>query len=263
MSRRREVDDMSVHDAASKGYSAAADTYVAGRPDYPAETGDWLRDVVGLGAGRSVLDLGSGTGKFLPYLRQTGARLLALEPVAAMRDKLVQENRDVEIVPGIASDIGLPDGAVDAVVCAQAFHWFATAEAIAEIRRVLVPGGVLGLIWNVRDERMPWVAALTALIDVHEAGAPRYRTGAWRRMFPAEGFAFLGEDHAPNQHVGSPERVILDRTLSVSFIAALPQDQQAELAGRVRALIAATPELAGCPTVAFPYETAMFAYRRL
>jgi SAM-dependent methyltransferase len=151
---------------------------------------------------------------------------------------------------------------MDAVVCAQAFHWFATSAALEEMRRVLVPGGMLGLIWNGRDERVAWVAALSDITDRWEGDAPRYRTGEWRRVFPAPGFQFVGERHARNAHVGPPEQVVLGRTLSVSFIAALPPEQQQEVERQVRALIARTPELAGRPEVAFPYETSMFAYRK-
>lgn len=253
---------MSVHASALKGYEAAAGTYAAGRPDYPREAAHWLVDMMGLAPGRTVLEIGAGTGKFVATLKDTGAKVLALEPVAAMRAELARRHGDVEILAGSADAIPLPDASVDAVVCAQAFHWFATKEALAEIRRVLAPGGALGLIWNVRDETVPWVAALSAITDAIESAAPRYKTGAWRRLFPAEGFLALDERHVRHAHVGSPERVIVQRTLSVSFIAALPADRQAAVERRVRALIDTTPELAGRSEIAFPYETAMFAYRK-
>ncbi|WP_312688887.1 class I SAM-dependent methyltransferase [Brevundimonas nasdae] len=249
---------MSVHDSATKGYAVGAETYVRGRPGYPPEASEWLRDVVGLAPGRRVLDVGSGTGKFLPLLRASGADLIALEPVAAMRRQLSQANPDVEVLAGSADSIPLPDASVDAVVCAQAFHWFATKEALAEMRRVLKPGGVLGLIWNVRDETVPWVAALSDVTDALNADTPRYRTGEWRRVFPTEGLRELGERHAVNSHVGPADQVVVARTLSVSFIAALPQDQQQKAEQQVRDLIACTPELQ-TPEVAFPYRTVMIA----
>jgi SAM-dependent methyltransferase len=253
---------VSVHGSALKGYEAAAGTYVAGRPDYPPEAARWLAEIVGLAPGRRVLEIGAGTGKFVGLLKETGVKVLALEPVAAMRAELAKRHGEVEILAGAAEAIPLPDASVDAVVCAQAFHWFATKKALAEIRRVLVPGGVLGLIWNVRDETVPWVAALSAITDAIETDAPRYKTGAWRRLFPAEGFRAVDERHVRHAHVGSPEQVIVQRTLSVSFIAALPADRRAAVESRVRALIETTPELAGRAEIAFPYETAMFAYRK-
>jgi ubiquinone/menaquinone biosynthesis C-methylase UbiE len=252
---------MSLHDSA-KGYETGASAYVTGRPGYPPEALAWLHDVLGVRPGRSTLDVGAGTGKFLPLLEKCGGRILALEPVAAMRARLIEDFPTVEALSGTAEAIPLPDASVDAVVCAQAFHWFATAAALTEMRRVLMPGGMLGLIWNARDESVPWVAALSAITNPWEGDTPRYRTGAWRRVFPARGFAFIGERLARHCHVGSPERVIVERTLSVSFIAALAPEQREMVGRQVLALIDRTPELMGQETIAFPYETRMFAYRK-
>lgn len=254
---------MSIHHSAAAGYAVGAGNYVRGRPGYPPEAAAWLRADLELAAGRTVLEVGAGTGKFIPMLRETGAEVLALEPVAAMRARLAADHPGVTVLDGSASAIPLPDGAVDVVVCAQAFHWFATAAALAEMRRVLKPGGMLGLIWNVRDEQVDWVAALTALTDPWEQGTPRYRSGAWRDVFPAPGFAAAGERSVHHAHIGSAEEVIVDRTLSVSFIAALPEATRDEVARQVRALIADTPALAGGGEIAFPYETRMFAFRRV
>lgn len=254
----------SLHDSANHGYAQGAGTYVRGRPDYPPETAAWLREVVGLASGRCVVDLGAGTGKFIPRLTATGATVIAVEPVAAMRAELARLHPEVEVHGGSAEAIPLTDATIDAVVCAQAFHWFATAAALAEIRRVLVPGGVLALVWNVRDTRVPWVAALTALTDVHQGDTPRHASGEWRRVFPADGFEALGERTVRHDHVGPADQVIVQRTLSTSFIAALPDLQRAEVERQVRALVAATPALAeaGDGDVAFPYRTQMLAFRK-
>lgn len=253
---------MEIHNSAAQGFAVAADIYVQGRPDYPAETGSWLREDLKLHAGKTVLEVGAGTGKFIPFLRQTSARVLALEPVEAMRERLTATNHDIEALAGTAASIPLPDGSVDAIVCAQAFHWFATDEALAEFRRVLAPGGMLGLIWNVRDESVPWVAALSAITDPLEGDTPRYRTGVWRRAFPAEGFEFAGAYRVAHAHHGRPEDVILGRTLSVSFVAAQPETVQQRIRAEINQLIARTPSLAGHDEVDFPYETMMFSYRK-
>ena len=253
---------MSVHHS-SRGYETGAATYVKGRPGYPPEAAAWLRDVLGVGPGRKVLEVGAGTGKFIAVLKECGAEITAVEPVAGMREQLVHAFPDITVLAGNAESIPLPDGSVDAVVCAQAFHWFATAAALQEMQRVLVPGGRLGLIWNVRDESVPWMAELTAITDPWEGDTPRYRTGNWRRVFPAPGFEPIDERHVRHAHVGSPEDVIVKRTLSVSFIAALPAEQQAEVEREARALIARTPELADRAEIAFPYETGMFAFRKV
>ena len=170
---------------------------------------------------------------------------------------------NIEAKEGSAKRIPLADASVDAVVCAQAFHWFANSEALGEIHRVLKPGGSLGLVWNVRDERRKWVAALTKIIEPFEGDAPRYHTQQWRRLFPADGFSPLRENHFSNEHTGSPEQVIIDRILSIRFIAALPFDRQQHVESRIRKLIATSPELAEKTVVTFPYETAVFSCRKL
>lgn len=251
-----------IHHAAADGFSARADAYARGRPDYPPQAVDWLRNDVGLGPGRTALDLGAGTGKFLKTLRATGSKMIAVEPVEAMRAQLTAKNPDVAALEGTAEAIPLPDASLDAVVCAQAFHWFATKRALAEIRRVLKPGAALGLIWNVRDESVDWVRAITHIITPYEGDAPRYYNGRWREVFPADGFGPLAENRFPWIHGGPPENVIVDRTCSSSFIAALPADEHAEVVARLRALIAATPALAGRETVEYPYVTEAFVTRK-
>jgi SAM-dependent methyltransferase len=253
-----------IHPAARHGYQSRAETYVSGRPDYPPEVAAWLTQTLGLGTGKAVLDLGAGSGKFTPNLIATGARVIAVEPVEAMRARLAAANPGVEALAGTAEAIPLPDTSVDAVICAQAFHWFANPAALAEIRRVLKPGDALGLIWNVRDESVPWVKALSAITDPYNReAAPRFNTGEWRALFPAPGFDAPAERWFDHAHVGSAEDVIVGRTLSVSFIAALPETEQEEVVARVRRLIAETPELTGHATVSFPYRTLAFSCRRV
>lgn len=246
-----------IHHAA-QAYTGAAESYVKGRPDYPPEVAQWLRDDVRLAPGSAVVDLGAGTGKFTPRLVATGARIIAVEPVATMLAKLSAALPEVTALAGTATSIPLPDASVDAVVCAQAFHWFATADALREIHRVLKPGGRLGLIWNMRDARVSWVARLDAIVNVHEGDTPRYYTGAWRAAFPFPGLGPFVERHFAQGHTGTPEDVILNRVRSTSFIAALPDDERARVDARLRALIASEPELAGRETVTVPYETAAF-----
>ena len=252
-----------LHHSAAQGFAAGAARYVAGRPGYPTEIDDWLRDALGLGPGKAALDLGAGTGKFTAHVVATGASVTAVEPVAPMRDEFRRALPDVSILEGSAGAIPLPDLAVDAVVCAQAFHWFATPEALAEIRRVLRPGGALGLVWNVRDQSVGWVAALDAIMRPYESDAPRHESGAWRRIFPAPGFSPLAERRFSFAHEGSPERVIVDRVMSTSFIAAQSETDQDRIRNAVRALIARTPDLAGRDRVAYPYETFAYSCRKL
>lgn len=248
-----------MHHSAAEGYTpAAADLYVRGRPDYPPEVDAWLRDTLGLQAGVSVVDLGAGTGKFTRRLLQTGAHVIAVEPVPAMRAKLAAALPEADTHAGTAESLPLGDASVDAVVCAQAFHWFANAAALAEILRVLKPGGRLGLIWNLRDASVAWVARLDAIVNRAEGDTPRYYTGQWRDAFPFPGFGPLHEQHFVQGHTGSPEDVIVARVKSTSFIAALQAAEQARVEAEVRALIDSEPALRGKPVVTVPYGTAAF-----
>jgi SAM-dependent methyltransferase len=247
-----------IHHAAAEGYTTGAENDARGRPGYPPEIAGWLRDGLGLHAGSTVVDLGAGTGKFTRYLVESGATVIAVEPVAEMLEKLSAANPQAKALTGMATSIPLPDASVDAVVCAQAFHWFAIAEALAEIQRVLKPGGKLGLVWNMRDARVEWVAKLDAIVNRVEGDTPRYYTGAWRNVFPYPGFGPLDEQHFSHGHTGAPEDVIVTRVRSTSFIAALPADERAKIDGEVYALIAAEPALNGKDVVTVPYETAAF-----
>ena len=251
-----------IHHAA-EAYTTAADAYVVGRPDYPPEVAAWLRDDVGLDDGRVVLDLGAGTGKFTTRLVATGARVVAVEPVTEMLAKLAAELPRVEALNGTATQIPLADASVDAVVCAQAFHWFASPDALREIHRVLKPGGRLGLVWNMRDARVPWVAKLDAIVNRYEGDTPRYYTGAWKQAFPYAGFGSFVERHFAQGHAGSPGDVILNRVRSTSFIAALPEAVRHKVDAELRALIEGEPLLAGKATVTVPYETAAFSATKL
>jgi SAM-dependent methyltransferase len=248
-----------VHRVASDGFSNSAPTYARGRPEYPEELLAWLQRDIGLGPTTTVIDLGAGTGKFTRLLVRTGANVVAVEPVDAMRAELAVGMPGVHAIAGTAQAMNLPDGSSDAVVCAQAFHWFADERAIVEIHRVLKREGRLGLVWNVRDESVDWVAAITDIIKPYEGNSPRYYKGDWRRPFAGGLFSGLEESCYSYVHVGAPQRVIVDRFLSVSFIAALPNDEKLEVAGRLSKLIASHPQLKGRESIAFPYQT--HAYR--
>lgn len=253
---------MSTTHTAAAGFETDANRYDRGRPDYPAEVSVWLRDRLHLGLGKSVVDLGAGTGKFTGRLIETGAQVTAVEPAAAMRAKLA-EIAGVTVLDGNAAAIPLPDASVDAIVCAQAFHWFATREALAEMRRVLKPQGILGLIWNAHDNSVPWVKALGEVASAYEGDVPRFRSGRWRDVFPAPGFSPLHEEDFINVQTGPVEQVVVDRMLSISFIATLPHGERNTVANKLRAVIAAAPETAGRDEISVPYRTYAFSTERL
>ncbi|MHC6225591.1 class I SAM-dependent methyltransferase [Pseudomonas sp. X10] len=251
-----------VHTSASAGYAMQSDTYEQGRPGYPPALQAWLRDGLGVGAGRPVLDLGAGTGKFTRLLSTLGAQVTAVEPVAQMRQQFSARLPGVAVLEGTAQHLPVASASQDAVVCAQAFHWFAEAASLAEIHRVLKPGGRLGLVWNVRDESVDWVAQVTRIITPYEGDTPRFHTGRWRQAFDGRYFDEPQVTYLPHAHEGSPQTVIIERCLSVSFIAALPAEQQADVLAQLQELIAQHPDLRGRERIAFPYQTQAYLCRR-
>jgi SAM-dependent methyltransferase len=196
-------------------------------------------------------------------MRPHVGRLTAVDPSASMRASFRRETPGVDVLDGCDVAIPVVDASADAVFVAQAFHWFATEAALQEIHRVLRPGGCLGLVWNVRDESVDWVARLTALITPHEGDAPRFYKGDWRRPFTGRWFGPLELSRFSYQHVGPPAQVIVDRFMSVSFIAALPPAAQDEVRRQLQDLAAQHPDLRGQATVAFPYQTEAYLARRL
>ena len=256
------MSEPTIHHAAADGYKQGADTYVRGRPDYPAAVAAWLSQTLGLNPGQTVLEVGAGTGKFTARLLQTGARVIVVEPVPAMLEKLSGTYPDVETHQGTAQAIPLADASVDVVVCAQSFHWFATHEALAEMHRVLKPGGRLGLIWNLRDASLPWVAQLDALVNQWQGDAPRFYTGAWRQAFPFAGFGPLQEQQFSQSHDGPVEDVILNRVRSTSFISALAPADRARLEQQLADFVASQSTLNHGGSVSVPYVTSAFVTRK-
>ncbi len=252
-----------VHKAAQVGFSTQAGTYNQGRPDYPDELSSWLRHTLGIDVQSSVVDLGAGTGKFTRLLKPLTDHVTAVEPVEPMRQEFAKSLPDTPIVHGTAESLPLADASADVLVCAQAFHWFANETALAEIHRVLKPGGRLGLIWNVRDESVDWVAEITRIITPYEGDTPRFHTGNWRQPFNGRYFAQPELTRFNYAHSGPAETVIMNRFLSVSFIAALPDPEKAAITEQLRELIRTHPALRGRQTIEFPYQTQAYLCRRL
>jgi len=252
-----------VHKSAQQGFSTQAVTYAQGRPDYPRQLTGWLTDALQINPHSTVIDLGAGTGKFTRLLSTVAPTLIAVEPVEAMGAQLHKLLPQVRLLSGTAEAIPLEAATADALVCAQAFHWFSTEAALAEIHRVLKPDGRLGLIWNVRDESVDWVAAITEIITPYEGDTPRFHTGRWREAFTGEYFSAPEMTCFPYSHVGSPQDVIMDRFLSVRFIAALPPAEKAQVTEQLQSLINTHPALRGRETVAFPYQTQAYRSQRL
>lgn len=247
---------------AATGFTLGADAYERARPDYPAAAVAQLVERLDLRPGRTVLDLGAGTGKLTRLLVPSGAHVIAVEPLDAMRARLEAVSPEVEALAGTAEAIPLPDASVDAVTVAQAFHWFDAPAALAELHRVLRPDGLLALAWNVRDERVAWVKAMGDIVDELIGGEPRHRMEDWlpeaRR---SAWFEYLEVTETPHAQRLTRDGVI-DRLGSISVVAAAAPELRARTEARVRELLDADPVTAGRDVVELPYTTRVHWLRR-
>jgi len=233
-----------IDEVAAAGFTAGVDAYERGRPEYPAEVVALLAAELGIGPGRDVLDLAAGTGKLTRALVATGASVVAVEPLAAMRARL----RDVYALEGTAEAIPVASASFDAVTVGQAFHWFDAPAACAEIARVLRDGGGLGVLWNLRDTTVPWVAAFEELFEWDRL-RPFPKDEDWGAVLAAAGEFRPSTYHrfAWSQSIDADGLVA--RALSTSYVATWDAARQADVAEGVRALVADFPATFTLPHV--------------
>ncbi len=214
----------------ARSFAAVADEYDRARPSYPEAAVAWLTG--GVQRGSLVLELGAGTGKLTEVLVRAGHDVVATEPLPDM----VRRLRDrLPISPAVANaeQIPLPSRSADVVVCGQSFHWFDHERAMAEIARVLRPGGHLALVWNRYDTGIPWVRRFQDLIapdfgEVDDAVEPLMQT-------PYFGFVEMEQFRFWASHTAAS---LADLARSVSYFSTLDERAQGDLLRRVDDLYA-------------------------
>ena len=233
----------------SLSFGSESAAYERGRPSYPPEAVDWLLAPTGDWDARDVLDLGAGTGKLTTRLVERGLRVIAVDPIAEMLDMLRGALPDTPALLGSAEQIPLPDSHVDAVLVAQAWHWFDADRAAAEVARVLRPGGRLGVLWNTRDERSGpgWVKDFGEIV-----GHEHDRDNATVDL--PETFTDVATHQVRWINYITPQALI-DYVASRSYCITSPADVRAHTLEEVRELLATHPSLAGATGLALPYVT--------
>ena len=233
----------------ARSFGAAADAYERARPSYPDEAVDWLLPE----GAHEVLDLGAGTGKLIRAQVERGLDVTAVEPIDEMRATLEATLPEVHALKGTAEDIPLADRSMDAITVAQAWHWVDVELATAEAARVLRPGGTLGLIWNRRDERVPWVKRLSQVMGSGDAEVIELEGIAIAPPFgPTESFV---TDWARPMDVD----LLVEMAASRSYVITATPRRRREILDGVRELVAAEPTLGD--EFDFPYRTYCFKAR--
>jgi SAM-dependent methyltransferase len=233
-------------------FGQEAQSYDAYRPRYPREAVAWVLS----GARREVADVadvGAGTGALTSLLVSMRLRVTAFDADAQMLDQLQVSVPGVRAVVAPAEELTLDDASVDAVTVAQAFHWFDPVAAAHEFSRVLRPGGVVGLFWNLRDDRTPWWAALRPIV-----GGPDWERSdvdeeirELARFFPN-----VERQEFPHVTPMTPDRIV---KLVNTFSFVRLRDDAADVLARVRDVLATHPDTKGRDIIDVPYVTA--AYR--
>jgi SAM-dependent methyltransferase len=239
----------------SRSFELVADVYERARPEYPPEAVAWIAQELDLRAGRTVLDLGAGTGKLTRALVATGADVIAVEPGEAMLAQLRAAVPEANALHGAAEAIPLPDSSVDAITAGQSFHWFRHDEAIPELHRVLRPGGAVALIWNTRDKEASLQRDVSNLIGGFFA-VNRPGSESWALPLVASELFEEPEERRFRFVQTLDADLLVDRVASISFVAAAPVEERSALEAQLREIVAAQGG-----TVDFPYVTVAYVSR--
>ncbi|MEW2481353.1 class I SAM-dependent methyltransferase [Mycobacterium sp. NPDC051198] len=233
---------MSSPKARSLSFGSEAAAYERGRPSYPPEAIDWLLPE----GAHDVLDLGAGTGKLTTRLVERGLDVIAVDPIPEMLELLTNSLPDTPALLGTAEEIPLADNSVDAVLVAQAWHWFDPERAVKEVSRVLRPGGRLGLVWNTRDERSGWVKDLGRIIGPEHDPNSEVALG--------EPFGEI-ERHQVEWTSYLTPQALIDLVASRSYCITSPERVRTQTLEQVRELLSTHPALAHSSGLALPYVT--------
>ncbi len=247
--------DRSDRERHGRSFGSVAEAYARLRPGYP---GDVVEFVLGSQAEPyRVLDLGAGTGRLTEAFLTAGHEVVAVDPAVEMLDELSARHPEVRAAVGTAESIPLRDNAVEAVVAGQAAHWFDLPRAAVEIERVLRLGGPLGLIWNLRDERVPWVAELGTVLASEDNHMSTALAPVAHSLAQHLGWTVHRAEFS-YAHALSPEEVVAGLATR-SYVVLLEPAARLRLLTAAEQIMATHPDTAGLDIVEFPYRT--FAYR--
>ena len=228
------------------------------RPGYPAAA---LEEILAHapeadGRARRAIDLGAGTGKLSWALAARGLEVTAVDTSAAMLETARRGGPAGTLRTHLApaEDTGLAAGCAELVTVAQAWHWFDAQAASAEAVRLLAPGGVLALVWNMLDVTIPWVHRLSRIMhagDIHRED-----------FLPTVGAGFELTARSVHQWEDPmPTGDVIDLARTRSYVITAPEERRARVLANLDWYL--HEHLGHTPgaTVGVPYRTDLFLYR--
>ena len=198
-----------------------------------------------------VVDVGAGTGKLTSALVAPGRHITAVDPDATMLATLSATRRGIRTLVGTAERLPLDDESADVVVFGQSWHWVDPPPASREVGRVLRSGGRLGLIWNIRDETVEWVAELGETMNQSNA-----------EKLISEGGPVVGQpfDSLETAEFTWTSRLTVDTLVELaasrSYVITASDERRAEIFAGVRALAERVVDADGLLTM--PYRTHVY-----
>jgi SAM-dependent methyltransferase len=206
-----------------------AELYDRGRPHYGAPVIEVIVSQLALAPGAPVLELGAGTGQLSRALVDAGLSLTAVEPLASMRRLLGAAIGEERVRAGAAEQVPLPDRSVDAVLAADSFHWFDESRALAEIHRVLRPGGGVAILRTAPLLETSWSTELGELIAAARPAHPAFgERGAAAALEEDDAFGPVSEALVESEQVLDRSGVLAYLS-SLSWVGTMTPEQRAAL----------------------------------
>jgi ubiquinone/menaquinone biosynthesis C-methylase UbiE len=230
----------------ARSFGEIVEDYDLGRPTYPSAAVRWL-----VNGAQKAIDLGAGTGKLTSALVALVPEVAAVELQLSMVTQLNKTVSGARAVCGRAEAIPVRSQWADVLVVGQAFHWFDQEHALPEIARVLKPGGRVGLVWNVRDQSIDWIAELSRVAGMDNSRKMRSDLKQIKHFRPFEIRAFPMVQPVDRN-------VLLANIRSRSHVAAMDEARRLKIMKAVVQLCDTHPDLAGKARFEFRYQTQAF-----